>query len=87
MAKTILVRKIALTSLMDALQELYNAGIDFVDMYGEVGKENDSIYLSFTKDYMDEEFKDQFEDIHIAEPKPDQQVNVKLSDEDLNQLA
>ena len=81
-----IAKKISIENLMEALHELYHCGVEYVDIICTQGKENDAITLRFSKDYMDEEFKDQFEHLTIMEPD-DQNLNIKLSDEDLNQLT
>jgi len=64
---------------LDHLTEIYNSGVDYVDILGVNGEEQDKIGISFNSSYMSPE-----EDTNL---NPDEsQINIKLSDEDLNQL-
>jgi hypothetical protein len=78
------IQKIPLDRLIDTLVDLYNQGVNYIDISGVPGKEFDRMAIVFTKDYMTEEGAktiEQFEEelnIQIREPK--------LTDEDLNQL-
>ena len=78
------IEKIPLDKLIDTLVDLYNQGVDYIDISGVPGKNFDKMASVFTKDYMTEEGAktiEQFEeklDLQIKEPK--------LTDEDLNQL-
>lgn len=82
--REIRIQKIPLDRLIDTLVDLYNQGVDYIDISGVPGKEFDRMAIVFTKDYMTEEGAktiDKFEetlDLQIKHPK--------LTDEDLNQL-
>lgn len=78
------IRRVHLLSLLQILSEIYDKGVDFVDIYGVIEDGQDTIGIAFSKSYMNEEFADQF-DIFTNEQLPTN-VKVKLSDEDLNQL-
>ena len=80
-----IVKKISIENLMEALHELYHLGVEYVDIIGIQGKENDALTLRFSKEYMDEEFRDEFENFTFTD-SGDPNLNIKLSDEDLNQL-
>lgn len=83
--KILIVRKIHIEALMEALHQLYHMGVEFVDLSGEVGESQDSVYLSFSKDYVHEEFKDNFD--NMSEEITDiPNIEINLSDEDLNHL-
>jgi len=78
------IRKVHLASLMYILSDIYNKGVDFVDIYGIIENGQDTIGVSFSKDYMDKDLTDNFDNFN-GEQLPSK-VNVKLSDEDLNEL-
>lgn len=84
------VRKVHLLSLMATLQDIFDKGVDFVDIYGVEEEGQDTVGLSytlgfsFTRDYMDSEYVDNFD---IMSPGESPDVNIKLSDDDLNQLS
>ena len=76
------IEKIPLDKLIDTLVDLYNRGIDYVDVVGVPGKEFDRMGIAFTRDYMTEQGKKNFEGLDLdLEIKPS-----KLTDEDLNEL-
>jgi hypothetical protein len=78
------IQKIPLDKLIDTLVDLYNQGIDYIDISGVPGEEFDRMAIVFTKDYMTEEGA---KNIETFEEKLDLQINQpKLTDEDLNQL-
>lgn len=78
------VRKIDIQSLLQTLEELYHKGVDFVDIVLERGEGQDTIGLYYNKSYMDEEYMENFDS---SDDEPVQaKINVKLSDEDLNNL-
>jgi hypothetical protein len=78
------IEKIPLDKLINTLVDLYNQGVDYIDISGVPGKDFDKMAIVFTKDYMTEDGAksiDKFEeklDLHIKE--------AKLTDEDLNKL-
>lgn len=80
------IRKIPIQSLINVLIELYNRGVDYVDIVGAQGEEQDTMAITFTKDYMSEEGKENFKDIEEDEEIDLGNLNDKLSDEDLNAL-
>jgi hypothetical protein len=55
--------------------------VDYVDIIGTLDDEQDSIGISFSKEYMAEEYMENFDNIPAKE-----QIDIKLSDDDLNQL-
>lgn len=80
--KEVAIRKIPLDNFIDVLMDLYNKGVDFVDIIGVQGDDMDRMAISFSEDYMMEGAQANFKDI----PQEDLFTNGKLSDEDLNQL-
>lgn len=78
------IQKIPLDKLIDTLVDLYNQGVDYIDISGVPGEEFDRMAIVFTKDYMTEEGA---KNIETFEEKLDLQIRQpKLTDEDLNQL-
>jgi hypothetical protein len=76
------IEKIPLDRLIDTLVELYNKGIDYIDIAGVPGKEYDSMAIAFNRDYMTEQGKKNFAELDEGiEIKPG-----KLTDDDLNFL-
>jgi hypothetical protein len=77
------IQKIPLDRLIETLVDLYNKGIDYVDISGVPGIDQDRMAIVFTQDYMTEEGKKNFgqEDELDLEIGPS-----KLTDDDINQL-
>jgi hypothetical protein len=81
--KEMKIQKIPLDNLIDTLVSIYNAGVDYIDLYGIQGEDCDEISVAFTKDYMTEEGKKNFEE----DEKTSLSVKShKLTDDDINQL-
>ena len=76
------IQKIPLDKLIDTLVDLYNKGIDYVDIAGVPGEEFDRMAIAFTRDYMTEQGKKNFGEFDLdVEIGPE-----KLTDSDLNDL-
>ena len=76
------IERIPLDRLIDTLVDLYNKGIDYVDVVGVPGVEFDRMGIAFTKDYMTDNGRENFGEMHI-----DLEItSSKLTDEDLNEL-
>lgn len=76
------LKKIPLGVFIQALMDIYNGGVDYIDIIGTPGEEQDTIGIAFTDEYMSKE-----EDSPKEETKDEEEIkNIKLSDEDLNQL-
>ena len=76
------IEKIPLNTLIDTLVDLYNRGIDYVDIVGVPGIEFDRMGIAFTRDYMTEQGKKNFEGLDL-----DIEITTsKLTDDDLNEL-
>lgn len=91
--KHVTIKKVHLDSLIDILVDLYDRGVDYVDIIGVNDKVQDSIGISFSKDYMNTEHRENFDNIPTTNKKPTNKeeniktkINIKLSDDDLNQL-
>lgn len=78
------IQKVQLDRLIDTLVELYNKGVDYIDISGIPGREFDKMAIVFSKEYMTEQgiknFEGLDEDVDL-EIKPH-----KLTDDDLNIL-
>lgn len=76
------IEKIPLDRLIDTLVDLYNKGIDYIDVVGVPGKEFDRMGIAFTRDYMTDQGKENFEGLDL-----DLEIKTtKLTDDDLNEL-
>lgn len=71
-------------TLITALTKVYDLGIDFVDLIGQIEENGeDAVTLGFTPDYTEEnELYNNQQDNNIEKPK----TKTKLSEDDLNQL-
>ena len=83
----VILKKIPVDKLIDLLVEMYNKGVDYIDISGVPGEEQDKMAISFTEDYMSQEDGeakkiDKGDSIDIA----DMLLDSKLSEEDLNDL-
>jgi hypothetical protein len=76
------LRKIHLDTLIKVLVELYDKGVDYVDIIGTVDDVQDSIGISFCSEYMSEDMKENFDKIPSLEVDSDSELN----EDDLNQL-
>lgn len=65
------LKKIPLKPFLEALTDIYNRGVDYVDIIGTSGDEQDSIGIAIKEEYFSE---------------PEEEEEKDLSDEDLNQL-
>jgi hypothetical protein len=81
----VILRKIPIDRLIDLLVEMYNKGVDYIDISGVPGEDQDRMAISFTEDYMTKEGDDA--------KKVDDPIDIgdillddKLSEEDLNDL-
>lgn len=76
------IERIPLDRLIDTLVDLYNKGIDYIDVVGVPGVEFDRMGIAFTKDYMTDQGKENFGELDL-----DLEItSSKLTDEDLNEL-
>jgi len=78
--KEVRLKKIPLGIFINALMDIYNSGLDYVDIVGKNGEEQDTIGIAFSEEYMSEDSENSFDELK-------QNLNdINLSDEDLNQL-
>lgn len=75
------ISKVHMDSFIDALVDLYNKGVDYIDIIATPGEVQDSVGLSFCKEYMSEDMQEQFDNFPT-----DIIIEKKLSNDDLNQL-
>lgn len=75
------LKKIPLFIFLEALTDIYNRGVDYVDIIGVPGEEQDSIGISVKEEYFSNSEEEEEEGGGDAKPSKD-----FLSDEDLNQL-
>lgn len=97
----VILRKLHLHSLIEVLTDLYESGVDYVDLCGKNDVEQDVVDIRFTKEYTVfkdkseeeamESIKENFEKIVEEEEEdvilPPPTTKYKLSDDDLNQLT
>jgi len=77
-----IIKKVPLDEIIDVFMDLYNKGVDFIDL---VASETDNrISVIFSEDYINEDAKDNFESIQID--IEEEEEDETLTDEDLNQL-
>jgi hypothetical protein len=78
------IKKVPLDSFIDILMDLYNKGVDYIDITGVTNDHSDKMAISFTSEYMMEGAEEEFKDIPALDIKD--LLNQKLSQEDLDQL-
>ena len=77
------LKKIPLGVFIQSLMDIYNSGVDYVDILGVPGEEQDTIGIAFCDEYLSKESE---EDEHTFEDLKEEIKNINLSDDDLNQL-
>ena len=82
------IKKVPLDEIIDVFMDLYNKGVDFIDL---IATEKDNrISVIFTEEYVNQEAIDNFElydDDDNDEMKSGEiDITTKLTDEDFNQL-
>jgi hypothetical protein len=79
------IKKVPLDEIIDVFMDLYNKGVDFIDL---VASEKDNrISVIFTEEYVNQEAIDNFE-LDDDDEIQSGEINIitKLTDEDFNQL-
>jgi hypothetical protein len=88
MAKKLLIKKISLNEIIDVFVDLYNKGVDYVDLVNTDEQEG-KLSVIFTKEYMCKEMQesDDFELIQnsIEDIEYDEEES-KFSEDDINDL-
>lgn len=88
MSKQVRLRKIPLNILIQALMDIYNTGVDYIDLIGKPDEEQDTIGIAFCEEYMSkDEETEEGETEETFDDLKEEIKNIKLSDEDLNQLS
>jgi len=82
-----IIKKVPLDEIIDVFMDLYNKGVDFIDI---VASERDNrISVIFTEEYVNQEAIDNFE-LENGFEDDDNEIEItitpKLTDEDFNQL-
>lgn len=86
MSDNFIIRKIDVRNLIDSLIELWNAGVNYVDIQGVPGDEMDRILLGVKHEYK-EGFRDEEEKYYSTDGgAPLDDKHEKLTDDELNQL-
>ena len=88
MAKKILIKKISLNEIIDVFVDLYNKGVDYVDLVN-VDEQEGKLSVIFTKEYMCKEMQesDDFELIQDSiENVEFDEGESKFSEDDINDL-
>jgi hypothetical protein len=88
MAKKILIKKISLNEIIDVFVDLYNKGVDYVDLVN-TDEEEGKLSVIFTKEYMCKEMQesDDFELIQNSIEDIDyNEEDSTFSEEDINDL-
>jgi len=88
MAKKVLIKKISLDEIIDVFVDLYNKGIDYVDLVNTDDEEG-KLSVIFTKEYMCKEMQesDDFELIQDSIEDIDfNEEDSKFSEDDINDL-
>lgn len=89
MAKKVLIKKISLNEIIDVFVDLYNKGVDFVDLVNNDDEEG-KLSVIFTKEYMCKEMQDD-EQFSVLQQDLSNDVDFneedsKFSEDDINDL-
>lgn len=79
--KKFVIRKVPLNKFMNLLTELYNSGADYIDLYGEINKDElqDNITVAVPIEYMTEESQ------AAADPSPPPGVMEEVEDTEITE--
>ena len=78
------IKKVPLDGFIDVLMDLYNKGVDYIDITGVTNDDMDKMAISFTAEYMMEGAEEEFDNAPPLDIKD--LLNEKLSEEDLDEL-
>ncbi len=87
MAKKILIKKVSLDEIIDVFVDLYNKGVDYVDLVNS--DEDGKLSVIFNKEYMCKEMQDSDEFQRMHDSISDVEFNEeesKFSEDDINDL-
>lgn len=79
------IRKVYLDTFINILIDLYDKGVDYIDIIGSTDDTQDVVKISFSKEYMNKEMLENFEKLPSS-VKKEEKINLNLSDDDINQL-
>jgi hypothetical protein len=92
--KEVRLKKIPLAAFIETLTDLLSFGVEYIDIIGTPGEEQDSIGIIYSNEYISKEVADKFDKAldeflkdNIDEIKDEIKKDIKLSDDDLNQLS
>lgn len=94
-SEDMIIKKVSVLVLLDLLEELYDRGVDFVDVHGKrLTEDQDILGVSFSKNYMDPECIENFdtfeeegeEPTERTESKENKEIKISLNDEDIDKL-
>ena len=78
------VNKVVLTKFINILVDLYNKGVNFVDLIGINEEQRDVIGISFSREYMHPDYRENYD--KLPGMKPTMIKNEKLTDDGINNL-
>ena len=91
------LKKIPIEMFLQVLTEIYERGVDYFDIIGIPDEEQDTISIVYSSDYISKDaeaemtkaIEDFIEKLDEEEETPPQEIkkDIKLSDDDLNQLT
>lgn len=89
--KKVRLKKIPLGVFIQSLMDIYNMGVNYVDLIGVPGEQQDTIGIAFSDEYLNKEEEEENDnnETETTENFEDLKENIKdikLSDDDLNQL-
>jgi hypothetical protein len=89
MARKLLIKKISLDEIIDVFVDLYNKGVDYVDLVN-TDEEEGKLSVIFTKEYMCKEMQDD-EQFNVLQDTLSSDIDFnheesKFSEEDINDL-
>jgi hypothetical protein len=89
MARKLLIKKISLDEIIDVFVDLYNKGVDYVDLVN-TDEEEGKLSVIFTKEYMCKEMQDD-EQFSVLQDTLSSDIDFnheesKFSEEDINDL-
>lgn len=89
MKNKVRIKKINVLNLLQVLEELYDKGVDYIDIEGNKSIDQDVISLYFEESYINENYVGTIEEFINNLNQIGNQDNIavkKLTDEDINKL-
>lgn len=83
MDNSLKIRKVDIMAMTELLLKLHDIGVDFIDIHGIIKEEEDTIRISFSKEYMNKDYVTNFENIDMENLT---EIEYKLNDDDIDQL-